>query len=339
MSTHTRGDRGPVELVFVAVLNAMVLVLINTHAWWRPLLGGIITERFSEVVWAANLAAATQIVGSLLMIRWFASVPRRTFELAFSATALINIIVTAMVFPFDLERFGPWGMSAGHVAIGVLVILTAGGALGSLGALLSALVRSLRHVGPHTDPMRVRVIYESLFGNTRDVALAIARGLRRFANVEVEVTEVGEADANAPPCDVLVVGGPVHAFSMSRGFTRDGAKEQAQKAGREVVSRGVGVRDYLDKLPENDHGLAATFDTAAQSTWFPVGSAARPAARVLDDLGYTTVMKPEHFFVQDVMGPLLDGELQRAEAWGTALGSRCTSHVPGGTQITLHERA
>jgi hypothetical protein len=69
-----------------------------------------------------------------------------------------------------------------------------------------------------------------------------------------------------------------------------------------------------------------------------VGSAARPAARTLDELGYRTMVKPEHFYVQDVMGPLLDGELARAEAWGVALGARCTSHVPGGTQVTLQER-
>jgi hypothetical protein len=37
------------------------------------------------------------------------------------------------------------------------------------------------------------------------------------------------------------------------------------------------------------------------------------------------LVKPEHFFVRDVMGPPLDGELSRAEAWGAPLGIRCTS--------------
>lgn len=135
------------------------------------------------------------------------------------------------------------------------------------------------------------------------------------------MSEVGAAGVS--DCGLLVVGGPVHAWSMTRNLTRTGAREQAGKAGRDVVSHGIGVREYLDHLPPAQRAAAATFDTAASAKWFPVGSAARPAARTLDALGYELVATPEHFYVKDVMGPLLQGELARAEEWGAALAKRC----------------
>src|SRR5690606_38405315 len=39
--------------------------------------------------------------------------------------------------------------------------------------------------------MRALVVYESMFGNTRDVAYAVAEGLRR--HLDVDVVEVGTA--------------------------------------------------------------------------------------------------------------------------------------------------
>jgi hypothetical protein len=155
------------------------------------------------------------------------------------------------------------------------------------------------------------------------------------SNLDVEVSEVSEAAKT--PCDLLVVGGPVHAWSMSRGFTRKSAQELATKEGREFLSRGRGLRDFLDEVPKTHEAFAATFDTAVRSSWFPVGSAAWPAARVLDELGYDLVLKPEHFHVTELLGPLAGGELERAEAWGEELASRCTRHVASGAMVTLHE--
>jgi flavodoxin len=64
--------------------------------------------------------------------------------------------------------------------------------------------------------MRAAVVYESYFGHTRGVAAAIAEGLRARADVDaVDIYEVGDAPADLD-VDLLVVGGPVHAWSMSR---------------------------------------------------------------------------------------------------------------------------
>ena len=49
------------------------------------------------------------------------------------------------------------------------------------------------------------------------------------------------------------------------------------------------------------------------------GSAAKAAIKVARKRGYQLLTRPESFYVQDVPGPLLDGEVQRAEVWGAQL--------------------
>ena len=44
-----------------------------------------------------------------------------------------------------------------------------------------------------------------------------------------------------------------------------------------------------------------------------------PQVRNLPGPDHQLLARPESFYVQDVQGPLLDGEVQRAEVWGTQL--------------------
>jgi hypothetical protein len=52
------------------------------------------------------------------------------------------------------------------------------------------------------------------------------------------------------------------------------------------------------------------------------GSAAKGAAKVALRLGYEAAAPAESFFVEAVRGPLLEGELGRAQAWGERLGAQ-----------------
>lgn len=328
MSTAQRRPiPGPVGFFFAAIFNFVGLVLINAHDWWRPFTHGVVTERFADVVWAANLSAIVSLIGNLMLMRWWTRGPRAAVNVVTSFAAGLSAFVTMTVFPFDLARFGDLASPLGHGLLGVAVFGALVSMLVNLVRLSAASGRRLLALAPREGALKVRVVYESIFGNTRDVALAIGKGLGRLANVEVGVTEVGAADPKAK-CDLLVVGGPVHAWSMTRGLTRTGAREQAERAGHEVVSHGIGVREFLDALPETSTAVAAAFDTAGRTKWFPVGSAARPAARVLDELGYRIVARPEHFYVTEIMGPMLDGELVRAEEWGAALARRVARPMP-----------
>ena len=163
--------------------------------------------------------------------------------------------------------------------------------------------------------MKALVVYESLFGNTEQVAQAIAKGLSQHGDVRlVEVTEAPPEVTE--PVDLIVLGGPTHAFSMTRESTRQDAFKQGASQGSTVV----GVREWLEKQHRGRHPeLVATFDTKVDKVRHLPGSAARGAANAAHKLGYKSADKPMSFYVQGVSGPLLDGELGRAQAWGERL--------------------
>jgi hypothetical protein len=164
------------------------------------------------------------------------------------------------------------------------------------------------------------VVYESIFGNTRAIAEAIGRGLGD--RYEVRVLEVSQAPAAPDGIDLIVVGGPIHAWGMTRESTRHDARKQALAHGVQPPSTGIGVREWLAHLPmRSDEMAAAAFDTAVKMRWFPVGSAGKGEAARLREHGYRVLVPPEHFFVADTDGPLVDGEVDRAAQWAAALAA------------------
>lgn len=171
--------------------------------------------------------------------------------------------------------------------------------------------------------MNALVIYESMFGNTRDVALAIAEGLATA--MPVTTVDIGSAPATLPAeIGLLVVGGPTHAHGMS---TPDSRADSARRAGDELVSRGPGLREWLERLtPGPTLVRAAAFDTRIKGPGLLWGSAAKAMAKRLRTLGFAEAAHPESFLVGGPTGPLFDrlqpGELERARAWGAALAAR-----------------
>lgn len=178
--------------------------------------------------------------------------------------------------------------------------------------------------------MRALVVFESMFGNTGDVAGAVADGVS--SRLPVETVEVGTAPS-VPGDDVvlLVVGGPTHALGLSRAGTRADAGRQASGP---LVSTVVGIREWLDAVDAVDPGsrrvVAAAFDTRVAKPRLP-GSAAKAAVRRLRRLGFPIVAPAASFFVDGTKGPLLDGELDRARAWGAELGAAA---VRGSTECS-----
>jgi hypothetical protein len=165
--------------------------------------------------------------------------------------------------------------------------------------------------------MRALVVFESMFGNTQAIADAVAEGLPR--RLRVEVLEVGVAPATIDDdVALLVVGGPTHAFGMSRPQTRQDAARQATAA---LVSRGIGLREWLATLQGPDGIAAAAFDTRISKPRLP-GSAARAAERRLRRLGLRIVAPAASFYVEGSLGPLQEGEKERARRWGESVGSK-----------------
>jgi flavodoxin len=161
--------------------------------------------------------------------------------------------------------------------------------------------------------MNSLVVFESQFGNTEQVAQAIARGLRERGRAQV--VAVDEAPAQlADDLDLLVVGGPTHAFSMSRPESRSAARADGADA------TDTGVREWLQGLPSPlPVPRVVTFSTR-QGHSFVTGSAARSAAKALRS-HETVAAEAVDFFVAGKHGPLEDGELDRATEWGRHLVS------------------
>ena len=188
--------------------------------------------------------------------------------------------------------------------------------------------------------MKSLVVYESIYGNTQQVALAVGEALGPLG--QVKTVEVSEAPSDLSDFDLIVVGGPIHAWSMSRDMTRSGARDEASRAGVTPVSAGPGVREWLASLQPAGHGQrAAAFDTAVHVPRIvPQGSAARPEADRLSALGFRLCAPPEHFFVLAKDGPLADGELERARTWarGLAMGGLAMGGLTGPTEPALPRR-
>ncbi|MFG1969071.1 flavodoxin family protein [Nonomuraea fuscirosea] len=165
--------------------------------------------------------------------------------------------------------------------------------------------------------MDALVVYESMFGNTEEIAKAIAEGIS--TRLRTEVAEAGRAPgAVGAEVGLLVVGGPTHAFAMSRASTRRSA---AQQATRPLVSAGNGVREWLATLRTSSAGLrSAAFDTRVAKPRLP-GSAARGIARRLRRLSVRVLVPAQSFYVLGTEGPLVEGELERARKWGESLAA------------------
>lgn len=168
--------------------------------------------------------------------------------------------------------------------------------------------------------MNTLVVYESMWGNSRAVAEAIAESF----DDDVRLVHVGQAPVPLPgDVDLLVVGGPTHAFSMSRATTR----RDAEGKGAETGHAARGIREWLGDLRPSDRLDVATFDTRVGSVRHLPGSAAKAAAKEVRRQHLGRLVATASFFVDDMAGPLLDGELERARDWGRSLAG---AHAGGG---------
>ena len=169
----------------------------------------------------------------------------------------------------------------------------------------------------NTRALTALVVHESMFHNTATIAEVVADGLTAEG---MSVTSVDVADA--PPLetvdvDLLVIGAPTHAFSLSRPSTR----EEAVRQGARAENARTGVREWLAAAPSHPANacLAAVFDTRGTKVRSLPKAAGTRGGHLLKRLGFTLVQRPEPFLVEDIKGPLIDGEVERALGWGQEL--------------------
>jgi hypothetical protein len=170
--------------------------------------------------------------------------------------------------------------------------------------------------------MKALVVYESMYGNTRHVAEAIAEGLRWSIPTDVVLAhDAGTLDLEE--VELVVAGAPTHAWGLSRKRTRDGAALDAIKHPDhllESVATKTGVREWLHGLEHHVAFRGVAFDTRLDKPKVVTGSAARAIQRGLHRAGVSVIAKPQSFVVTGMAGPLAAGEIERANQWGEELG-------------------
>lgn len=160
--------------------------------------------------------------------------------------------------------------------------------------------------------MHAIVVYESVWGNTAAIARAIAEGLgpetRAYPTDEVPGADLAAAD-------LIVAGSPVFAFGLPTETIRRNILRDEADAPKSPDLSHPSLRSWLDGLPVGN-GRSAAFET--RIWWSPRGATGTIEKR-LTRLGYPPVAKGQKFVVRDKYGPLRDGELDRARAWGREL--------------------
>jgi hypothetical protein len=169
--------------------------------------------------------------------------------------------------------------------------------------------------------MRALVVYESMYGNTRAIAISIAAGLG--ARHEVTLVPVTRATPDlVARADLVVAGGPTHMHGMSTAASRRAAAEAAAKEGSGLAmdpdADSTGIRGWLSGIGER-HAIAVAFDTRLHGVPLLTGRASRGISAQLEHHGYRLLAAPQSFLVSK-QGTLLEGEAERATAWGASVG-------------------
>jgi hypothetical protein len=177
--------------------------------------------------------------------------------------------------------------------------------------------------------MRVVIVYESMYGNTRQIAEAIAEGFTPHDSVRI--LPVSDIDPDAEDvldgADLIVVGGPTHAHSISRPTTRKAAADAAVKDAHLALQPGAtgqGLREWFGMLGHLDM-WAAAFDTRLDAPAMFTGRGSVRIDRVLHHRGAHRLAEPESFFVTKA-NRLSAGELERARGWGRRLAESVAHH-------------
>jgi flavodoxin I len=155
--------------------------------------------------------------------------------------------------------------------------------------------------------MKIKVVYDSFFGNTEKVALAIGEALREKGDVQtLKINQVTMEIMLG--LDTLIVGSP------TRGFRPSEATSKFLKSLSHEQLDGLGVAAFDTRI---------ALETIESSVFRLVvdkgGYAASTIAKALQKKGANLLAPAEGFLVNGEQGPLKEGELDRAQDWAKRL--------------------
>lgn len=154
--------------------------------------------------------------------------------------------------------------------------------------------------------MNTLVVYDSQYGNTKQLAQTIAQTLSEFGTAHAQ--PVSKMGANAlRDVDLVVLGSPTQGWRPTPAMLAF------------LATIAPHMLDGVD---------VACFDTRFHWPRFLTGSAAQTMVRQLHKQGALLLTGPQSFFVTGRTGPLEAGELKRADTWARTLHDRIEEHSP-----------
>ncbi len=144
------------------------------------------------------------------------------------------------------------------------------------------------------------VIYDSFFGNTQKIAESIGEALGDA--VVKKVSEVSQDDLEN--LKILIVGSPTRAFQPSPDI-KSFLKQLDSNALEGVKAAAFDTRIPIDKT---DSGFLRTLIKI-------FGYADKIIDKSLQKAGAEIALEGNGFGVSDSEGPLIEGEIERAQTW------------------------
>jgi menaquinone-dependent protoporphyrinogen IX oxidase len=148
--------------------------------------------------------------------------------------------------------------------------------------------------------MKGLVVYQSKWGDCRQIGEAVSRGLAQSGH-DAEVLPVASVAGPDPQLDFIVVGGPTRAARAYGPIKRLAKKLKEGWVGKPFAAFSTGASVYAAK---------------------PSPQASEKLHELLQANGLRPLAPPFKAGVEGMHGPLKEGEVERAEEFGRELGAR-----------------
>jgi flavodoxin len=148
--------------------------------------------------------------------------------------------------------------------------------------------------------MKILVIYDSYFGNTERIALAIKDSIPENKHVVVKkISDFNISDLEG--VEVIIIGSPTRAFRPTEAITNFLKKIDVDKYKWIAFDTGVNPQQIKSKVLTI---MVKLF-----------GYAAPNMAKIIKKAGGVMLANPETFYVIGNEGPLVTGEIDRFHQW------------------------
>ncbi len=152
--------------------------------------------------------------------------------------------------------------------------------------------------------MNILVVYDSYFGNTERIALAIKDSISEKNHVIIKKIS-NFADKDLAGIELIVIGSPTRAFRPTEVIRKFLKKIDIKKYKWIAFDTGVNpdlINSKILKLMVKNFGYAAPY-----------------MAKIIKKSGGKMLLEPETFFVIGNEGPLVKGEIDRFQKWFNSL--------------------